>query len=138
MKRIIKFRGKDLKTGEWLYGSLVFDCDKKPMIFVSGYSHTGLGFSGASYVDPETVGQFTGLTDKNGKEIYEGDIVSWLFFHGSLEVGKVEYKREEAQFRIVNRYTTMDNRESTTTIQNKRDLMVRGNIHDTPELLNEK
>lgn len=75
------------------------------------------------------------MFDCNGKEIYEGDIVSWLFFHGSLEVGYVEYKREEGQFRIVNRLDTVDGRELTTTIQNKRGLRVRGNIYDNPELL---
>lgn len=136
MERQIKFRGKNKRTGEWCYGDLEYNRSKR-IARIHSYDDEGR-YLVQTEVDENTIGQFTGLHDKDGKEIYEGDIVSWLFFHGSLEVGKVEYKREEAQFRIVNRYTTMDNRESTTTIQNKRDLMVRGNIHDTPELLNEK
>lgn len=148
MNRQIRFRGKRKDTGEWVYGDLLH-IDSGCLIYFGSQTETETPYIEKSspiavelfkteiaVVDPESVGQFTGLLDRNGKEIYEGDIVSWLFFHGSLEVGKVEYKREEAQFRIVN--TTMDNRESTTTIQNKRNLMVRGNIHDNPELLNDK
>ena len=83
--REILFRGKRIDNGEWTQGAYFPKNDNYPATI---YTDDGLGAS----VDPATVGQYTGLTDKNGKKIFEGDIVVEYDFFGEIfAMGPVEW-----------------------------------------------
>ena len=75
--REIKFRGKT-ENGKWLYGNLLVP----PPNCVPCYMWDEDKYQ--CIVSKKTIGQYTGLKDKNGKEIYEGDIVEWVFFYERL------------------------------------------------------
>lgn len=137
MNRVIKFRGKRVDNGEWVYGSLsLFQKNKWWHSGCEIWSHDTENGEFNS-IDPETVGQFTGLLDKNGKEIYEGDIIHVVYEGGSDFMGDdadykgiVIYDSEDASFYIQTKHgvDSLGNTEG-----NK--LLVIGNIHDNPELL---
>lgn len=129
--REILFRGRDFSgfLNSWIFGSLDTTENEHTIMIYSD----GLGNKCRIFVDPETVGQYTGLTDKNGKRIFEGDI---LHCTGRLDSANMVVIYEDAEFRLVpcDRYklytTGMGYRYFGSLITK-----VIGNIHDNPELL---
>lgn len=147
MIREIKFRGKSINNhlekadggyiipkGSFVYGSLVLDCNEKPYIDVQGYID-GSGFHSSYYVDADTVGQFTGLHDKNNKEIYEGDILK-VYYHGKSKVfGVVRFA--ESRFFIDDDFMRNDLNVKTPMADmfSHYQFEVIGNIYDDGRLL---
>lgn len=93
MKRIVKFRGKSKKTGEWLYGDLVRNVEGVFAV-VPPFEMTTDNFCDRYEVDENTIGQFTGIYDANGKEIYDGDIVQ----DNGIVYKAVEYRESKSAF----------------------------------------
>jgi uncharacterized phage protein (TIGR01671 family) len=139
--RTIKFRGKSL-SGEWLYGYLYKHGITPPSDFLC-IGQAVLPWKdtvGVYVVDPETIGQFTGLYDKNGKEIYEGDIVShpWKdpIFGDLVETGQFVHSTIcfnngafVVNYRLQGEYIYLQD------FVRLKCLEVVGNIYDNPELL---
>ncbi len=138
--REILFRGKT-ESGEWVEGSLVpikVNCDEKgyEIIDEDGIEYYELDYYNPSYcsdtVIPETIGQYTGLRDKNGKKIFEGDIV-----RGEDYTGKVEYNDAFAKFYVI--YSEFSGNwfdfEGEYGYPVSLDCEVIGNIHDNPRFL---
>lgn len=123
--REILFRGKRVDNGEWVQG------------YICRYGWIGKekdyiipDYASALYtakIDPETVGQYTGLTDKNGRKIFEGDIV-WNSYNE--DYGKVEWDNDTARFIITcSKFTVNFN-----SVWGE-ELEIVGNVYDNPELL---
>ena len=127
--REILFRGKSksINKGEWIYGSFVEDTDlntccirDKSLVY--------------ELVDRETVGQYTGLTDKNGKKIFEGDIVEFTnkFTH---KKGRAEIVFEAFKWKYSGCYYGGNPIVWLCIDDTSIEYEVIGNIHDNPELL---
>lgn len=142
--REIKFRGKNLNTKEWVYGDLLQWNDGETAIGVHGQFiddgyHFNENYDKTPYVDETTVGQYTGLKDKNGKEIYEGDIINVNGKYPKL----IRYIDEWASYCLAN-LTDLDCDLKTRYWHQvspcwwtdyKREIKVIGNVYDNPELL---
>lgn len=136
----ILFRGKQADTGKWVEGSLLVDernnsyigvllQQKETSCYMAGGRINGKTLNrfvgvGFAMVEPETVGQFTGLVDRNGKKIFVGDILE-------SSVKRVGQK-------LGNLIVVTDIRECKYMALYVSDFIVIGNIHDNPELLEVK
>ena len=123
--RKILFRGKRIDTGEWVQG---YPCrygwiGKEKDYIIPDYTSALY----TAEVDPETIGQYTGLTDMNGNKIFEGDIV-WNDYEE--ERGVVQWDNDMAKFIITFSTFTVD----FDSIYGG-ELEIIGNVYDTPELL---
>ena len=125
--REILFRGKRLGDGEWVDGSLFIDEKKDKHEILVGYVNYRVGWE----VDPKTVGQFTGLTDKNGKRIFEGDILRYDRYRYSVIF-------EEGAFNCDGFLDNSMDCPYCAFSQGTYHFEVIGNIHDNPELMDGK
>ena len=129
--RRIKFRGKDLKTGEWVYGDLHVLCDA-PHIHTSPSVFPYAGKR--SFIDPETIGQFTGILDHNGKEIYEGDVIADCRANDIRH--EIFYCEEEGRFKaaINGKRDSFFGCCGLDDTRWNRSKVVIGNVHDSKDL----
>lgn len=164
--REIKFRGKRIiepikieryAPDGWMYGDLL-DCLDEMYILpndISGEMYIDKSYrfrandfeirAMVAQVDPESVGQFTGLYDKNGKEIYEGDIVATKLDDKIITVGDIQYHCGVfgAEWRHAKKDKTMvgswGQRHNLRRLDDDiiEKIEVIGNIYDNPELIKE-
>jgi uncharacterized phage protein (TIGR01671 family) len=148
MKRI-RFKGKSLDSGKWIYGDLIEN--QGEYYIYHACTETTLSDEGntitivATKVQNETVGQYTGLQDRNGKEIYEGDIVEQIVTNGydygfigevSFDNGAFGIKHKTYKGCIVSRFvysSDWNDGHAHGTVLYEYEL--KGNIYDNPELL---
>lgn len=129
--RTIKFRGRK-NNGEWIYGDLARHTDViVETISYCIYPMQAYDTYDNYVVEGETVGQFTGLYDKDGKEIYEGDILQLKYSDGSYHSSSVYYAQQKGYWAVD---VSINERIILGYIDRTR-LVVIGNIHDNPELL---
>lgn len=120
--REILFRGKTERKGVWMYGYLFVQAEGTE--YEDAFILGDLDYRESIYdiwqcaerIDPKTVGQFTGLMDKNGVKIFEGDILSSSWgYKGEVKFDEIMYAKLECLF--------------------NEDCEIIGNIHSNPELL---
>lgn len=132
MKREIKFRGKRLDNGEWVIGLLV-------KMWVGWHIIDWDDENTAYPVHPDTIGQFTGLKDKNGRDIYEGDIIECADSRGEPIRHFVEFCKERGYYaQYLAGHSPLPAYEAGPIYQDYIDKLgkyVVGNVFDNPELL---
>ena len=131
--RTIKFRGKRLMSEDWEYGNLI----QRPC----GGHFIETSDMRLCPIQDFSVGQFIGLHDKNGKEIYEGDLIRSFDSQGEPIIHAIEYYNNDAQFIVVLAgYTKYDFGCGGITQKwiNEFKKEVIGNIYDNPELLKQE
>ncbi|EAD6849636.1 hypothetical protein AAU59_14045 [Listeria monocytogenes] len=153
----IEFRGKDIKTGEWRYGNIIYSLDavegfdaiiipkNNNNMFARPDEKSDLGFEVWHKVDPKTVGQYTNVNTHRGEKIFQGDVVTVkhteIAYKKHTPFGvKVGYAPDEDFIGVV------EFLEGMWVVNNRVDKMILlwsetneseilGNIHDNPELL---
>lgn len=138
--REILFRGKainrengynrtEYKDGEWVYGLVtklydeLFENLPAEMTDINGISNIE--------IDYKTIGQYTGLTDKNGNRIFEGDMIDFLDRSNGDSYGVVRYEEIETEFE----FKSYNLCRSLGRYYYPKEIEVVGNIYDNPELL---
>lgn len=129
--REILFRGRPDDGSDWVFGDLIHRRICKYDIVIIRTEDSGFDNYNEYEVVPETVGQYTGLTDKNGTKVFEGDIVTRYFD----DFGLIEYEVEfdQGEFLLI----PIEDRTDTWAIRisGESEITVIGNIHDNTELL---
>ena len=133
--REILFKAKRIDNGEWVEGNIILskDADEEykaiiiPSVnsnmFTEDSGNEDLGFENWYKVDPSTICQYTGLTDKNGKKIWENDILKYEW-DGEIKIDVIKYEAPMFTYSKSMRWSLYKDE-------------VIGNIFDNPELLNE-
>ena len=156
--RQIKFRGKRVDNGEWVYGSYHYSYNGKNHYILALEKFNErvgkemmLHKAEVNEVDPSTVGQFTGLLDKNGKEIWEGDLLrnepkdDWdkinftcyeVFFHDGN--ANADYNIGYSIARTYHQGSICGGYIPSFKPKSVSKMIVCGNLHDKPELLTNK
>lgn len=140
MNREILFRGKRVDNDEWIYGYYFYDNQNKKRYITVGNNTYKISLCGegsnyyqisAFEVISETVGRYTGLTDKNGTKIFEGDILSTG--NSDEYFGVVEWIEENSGLAVS--FNCLAETFEELILFDKVELEIIGNIHDNPELM---
>lgn len=151
MNREIKFRGKDIVSGKWCYGSYTPPFYEGKDSFIYMRKDCGDHWSYvSSQVSQETVGQYTGRKDKSGVEIYEGDILrteGLKILNGScvqsIDISEVVWSDDSCGFSAIEQKSIIAGKEKQQMgifymMPDAEECEVIGNIHDNPDLIGER
>ncbi|HHS3270854.1 TPA: YopX family protein [Listeria monocytogenes] len=144
--REIEFRGKAIHpnsleqiVGSWAYGGIFENKIITRNLDMDSHYH---GFISEIEIDIKTIGQYTGLKDKNSKKIFEGDIVAFSEDDFHVFNSQVEYFLEDGypafDIKVPSTYYFDSNVFSEVSMSGLYEIEVIGNIHENPELLEEK
>lgn len=150
MREII-FRGKRLDNGEWVFGMLGQYHDGIKATIIDNHFGVFENTVELVCVAPETVGQYTGLKDNNGKKIFEGDIikadngkqssisvVKFGEYYPKLFFAMLDICCTGVQHLNANGFYAETTKHEDMILFKSRHLVVIGNVHDNPELIKEE